>query len=326
MQAVWYERQGPADEVLEHGAMPTPDPAPGEVLVGLRASGINPSDVKLRAGSRPMGFPRIVPHSDGAGEIVAVGEGVDLARIGRRVWIWNGQWQRALGTAADHIALPSAQAVDLPEPVSFAEGACLGIPAVTAVHAVFADGSVAGQRVLVTGGAGSVARYAIEMAASDGAEVIATISGPEKAAIAREAGAAHTLDRRDPDLAEQVLALTGGHGVERIVECEFGANVGVSEKVIAIGGVIAAYGSAQVPEPVMPFLRLMFRHTTLRMPLIYLLSETERAAVNARLTGLLEAGVLSHRIAAEMPLASAAEAHRLIESGGRAGAVLLRMD
>ncbi|MEO1599566.1 MAG: NADPH:quinone reductase [Pseudomonadota bacterium] len=323
MRAVWYERQGAARDVLIYGELPDPMPGPGEVLVEVRASGVNPSDVKLRAGSRPMGFPRVVPHSDGAGEIVAVGDGIPQTRIGERVWIWNGQWQRSMGTAAERIALPAFQAVPLPAGVSFAEGACLGIPAVTATYCVFADGSVAGQRVLVTGGAGSVARYAIEMAASDGAEVIATVSGPEKAAIAHAAGAHHVVDRRDPALADRILALTGNHGVNRIIECEFGENLPVSERVIAVGGTIAAYGSAQVPEPKMPFLRFMFRHVTLRMPLIYLLSAKDRQAVNAKVTRLLEMGLLSHRIAAEYPLASTTDAHELVEGGRRIGATIV---
>ncbi|MGL4280395.1 MAG: NADPH:quinone reductase, partial [Albidovulum sp.] len=184
MKAVWYEGFGPAEKVLHHGDLPDPAPGPGEVLVRLHASGINPSDVKLRAGMRAgavMGWPRIVPHSDGAGVIEDVGAGVDPARIGERVWIWNGQWQRPFGTAAEFIALPSEQAVRLPETTSFAEGACFGIPAMTAWFALFADGPIAGKTVLVTGGAGSVGRYACQMARLAGARVIATVSSPEKA-------------------------------------------------------------------------------------------------------------------------------------------------
>ncbi|MEL6774482.1 MAG: alcohol dehydrogenase catalytic domain-containing protein, partial [Pseudomonadota bacterium] len=164
MKAALYRSFGPAADVLEIVEMPTPDPGPGEVLVELRASGVNPSDVKLRAGARPgatMAYPYIVPHSDGAGVIVAAGEGVDQARIGQRVWLWNGQWRRQHGTAASHIALPAALTAPLPEGTDFAAGACLGIPAVTAWTAVLGDGPVSGQRVLVTGGAGSVGRYAV---------------------------------------------------------------------------------------------------------------------------------------------------------------------
>nr|MCU0946075.1 NADPH:quinone reductase [Rubritepida sp.] len=182
MKAVWYERTGPAREVLVYGEMPTPNPRPGEVLVRLAASGVNPSDWKARGGSRPMIAPRVIPHSDGAGVIEAAGPGVDPARIGQRVWIWNGQWKRPFGTAAQYIALPATQAVPLPAGTSFEAGACLGIPALTALHAVRTDGGVAGQSVLVAGGAGAVGHYAIQFARLLGArQVIATVSSPQKA-------------------------------------------------------------------------------------------------------------------------------------------------
>src|SRR5918993_120670 len=164
MQAVWYEQNGPAREVLQFGEMPDPEPGPGEVRVLVRASGVNPSDWKTRSGSRPMVAPRVILHSDGAGIIDRVGAGVDPGRVGERVWIWNGQWKRAFGTAAKYIALPSEQAVALPESTSYEAGACLGIPALTAHRAVTVDGSPQGQRVLVAGGAGAVAHYAIQMA------------------------------------------------------------------------------------------------------------------------------------------------------------------
>ncbi len=216
MKAVWYEGFGPAGEVLVHGEMPAPEPGPGEVLVRLHASGVNPSDVKLRAGARPgarMEWPRIVPHSDGAGVIEALGQGVDRARIGQRVWIWNGQWRRPFGTAAEYIAVPDAQAVFLPGNVSFAEGACLGIPALTAWAAVMGDGPVEGRTVLVTGGAGSVGRYAVQMARVAGAEVITTVSGPEKAAHA--VGAHHVVNYREEDVPARILEITQGTGSSR---------------------------------------------------------------------------------------------------------------
>ncbi|OYW84276.1 MAG: hypothetical protein B7Z20_11135, partial [Sphingobium sp. 32-64-5] len=181
MRAVWYEAIGSAADVLRFGEMETPQPGPGEVRVRLHASGVNPSDVKTRIGARaPIAFPRVIPHSDGAGEIDAVGEGVSAARIGQRVWVWNAAWRRPFGTCAEYICLPEAQAVALPQGTSFEAGACLGIPASTACHAVFADGDVSGQTVLVTGGAGAVGHYAIQLARWGGARVIATVSGPEK--------------------------------------------------------------------------------------------------------------------------------------------------
>src|SRR5581483_10741756 len=205
MKAAWYERNGPARDVLTVGEMPDPEPGGGEVRIRIHASGINPADWKSRGGpSRPMAFPRVIPHSDGAGVIDRVGPGVPTRRVGERVWIWNGQWKRPFGTAAEFIALPAAQAVPLPEHVSFAEGACLGIPAMTAYHAVALAGLGAGSRVLVSGGAGAVGQYVIQFAKRAGATVLTTISSAEKAAAAREAGADHTIDYKREDVGARV--------------------------------------------------------------------------------------------------------------------------
>ena len=324
MKAVWYEGFGPAAEVLQVGEMPTPEPGPGEVLVRLHASGVNPSDVKLRAGARPgatMAFPRIVPHSDGAGVVEAVGEGVERAREGERVWIWNGQWRRAHGTAAEYVALPAEQAVRLPEGTSFAEGACFGIPAMTAWYGVLGDGPVGGQTVLVTGGAGTVGRYAVQIARLAGARVITTVSSPEKAA---HAGAAdHVLNYREEQVAPKVMEITRGRGVERIVEVDFGANQAVSREVIAEGGTIAAYASASEMTPVLDFYPLMFRNVTLRMMLVYLLDAERRRRGEADLTRWLEEGALSHAVAGTFPLERTAAAHEAVEDGGKLGTVVV---
>src|SRR5690349_6327744 len=195
MQAVYYERNGAAREVLTVGEVQTPRPGPGEVRVKLAASGVNPSDVKSRKGStRKIAFPRVVPHSDGAGIIDDVGDGVPKSRIGERVWVWNGQWKRAFGTAAEFIVLPAVQAVSLPENLDFNAGACLGIPAMTAVHAVSLANATKGTTVFVSGGAGAVSQYVIQFAKMKGANVITTISSAEKAKVAREAGADHCID------------------------------------------------------------------------------------------------------------------------------------
>ncbi|HUF55873.1 MAG TPA: NADPH:quinone reductase [Thermohalobaculum sp.] len=326
MKAVWYEGFGPAAEVLQAGEMPTPEPGPGEVLVRLHASGVNPSDVKLRAGARPgatMAFPRIVPHSDGAGVIEAVGEGVDPAREGERVWIWNGQWRRAHGTAAEYIALPASQAVRLPEGTSFAEGACLGIPALTAWYGVLGDGPVEGQTVLVSGGAGTVGRYAVQIARASGATVITTVSSPEKAAHAGEAD--HILNYREEQVAPKVMELTGGRGVERIVEVDFGANQKISQEIIAEGGTIAAYASAADMTPTLSFYALMFRNVTLRMMLVYLLDPGRRRRAEAELTCWLEEGRLSHAVAATFPLDRTAAAHEAVEAGAKLGTVVVEV-
>ena len=328
MRAMTYDRFGPASDVLILADVPTPDPAPGEVLVRLHTSGVNPSDVKARAGGRPgvtkPPFPTIIPHSDGAGVIEAVGEGVDAARVGQRVWIWNGQWQRAFGTAADYIALPAAQAVPLADAISFEQGATLGIPAMTAAHVVLGNGPVAGKTLLISGGAGTVGHLAVQIAVQSGARVIATARGAGIDA-ARAAGADTVLDYTAPDLAEQILAANDGAPVEQIVEVEFGKNLATNTALIAENGRIVAYGSAQEMTPTLPFYPLMFKAVTLELALIYLLTPAQRAQAVGHVNTLLEAGTLTPRIAEVLPLEACAEAHDAVAAGHRAGSVLLRM-
>lgn len=329
MRAITYNRFGAAAEVLELQEVETPAPAAGEVLVRLKVSGVNPSDVKARAGTRPgvtePPFPLIIPHSDGAGVIEAVGEGVDTARVGQRVWIWNGQWQRAFGTAAEYIAVPSIQAVPLPDVTSFEEGAILGIPGMTAVQSVLGGGDVRGKTVLVSGGAGTVGNLAVQVAAASGARVFATARGEAGIAAAKVAGAEQVFDYSASDLAEQVLDATDGDLIDRIVEVEFGANAETNTKLIAERGTIAAYGSAKDMSPVMPFYPLMFKAVTLELVLVYILSADQRANCAVQLTDLLERKALAMRVAEVMPLADCAKAHDIVASGQRAGAVLLEV-
>ena len=325
MKAIWYEGFGPADQVLTYGDMPTPDPAPGEVLVRIHASGINPSDVKLRAGARPgatMAYPRIVPHSDGAGVIEAVGEGVDPARIGQRVWMWNACWQRAFGTAAEYVALPAHQAVPLPDGTSFTEAACFGIPAMTAWYALFRDGPIEGKTVLVTGGAGTVGRYACQMAALSGARVITTVSSPEKAA---HSGAADWVNYREADVAEAVRDMTGGEGVDRIVEVDFAANQAASLALIKPGGTIASYASASQMAPELAFYPFMFLNVTLQMLIVYQLDPATHARGEAQLTEWLSAGKLTHAVVPGGTLADTAAAHALVEAGQKLGTVVVEV-
>jgi NADPH2:quinone reductase len=327
MKAAWYERNGAAREVLQVGALPDPVPGPGEVLVRVHLSGVNPSDVKSRAGARGgMAFPRIVPHSDGAGVIEAVGSGVDKARVGERVWLWNGQWQRPFGTAAERIALPSNQAVRLPGGVDFEAGACLGIPAMTAEACLFSDGPLQGKTVLVTGGAGAVGHYAIQLATWAGARVIATAGRPETVATCRNSGADLVIDYKRESVAERVREATGGAGVDRIVEVEFGGNLETSLSVIKENGVIAAYASMAAPAPSLPFYPLMFKAVTLRLVLVYILTPEARRRSIANLTAALEAGALTHPIAGRFPLDETARAHEAVEAGNKLGQVLVSID
>ena len=324
MKALWYERFGPASDVLTFGEMDDPVAGPGEVLVRVYASGVNPSDVKLRAGARPgavMAYPRVVPHSDGAGVVEAVGPGVDASRLGERVWLWNANWQRAFGTAAEYVTLPSAQARVLPENVSFEEGACLGIPAMTAWYALFGDGAdLAGKTVLITGGAGTVGRYACQMAALAGAEVITTVSSEAKAA---HAGAERWINYRDTDVAEAIAEMTHGAGVDRIVEVDFAANQAASVEIIKPGGVIASYASASVMTPELAFYPLMFKDVTLRMLIVYQIDHALQEKGAAALAKWMEQGELSHAVVPSGGLSEGAAAHDRVTEGAKLGTVVL---
>ncbi len=323
MKAVWYERNGPAREVLSFGEMAEPEPGPGEVRVRIRASGVNPSDWKTRSGARPMVAPRVIPHSDGAGIVDRVGTGVDPARIGERVWLWNGQWKRAFGTAAEAIALPSEQAVALPDGVSFAEGACLGIPALTAHRALTVDGALDGRRVLVAGGAGAVGQYAIQMAKLLGAaQVIATVSSDEKAERARAAGADAVVDYRRESVPERVRAMTGGHGVDRVVEVDIAGNAALLPQIVAKDGLCVAYGS-NAPQATFDFGPMILSGAAVRFFIVYELSAEARARGVADVNRWLTEGRLRHAIGATLPLARTAEAHELVEQGRVIGNVIV---
>ncbi|MBI4696427.1 MAG: NADPH:quinone reductase [Gammaproteobacteria bacterium] len=328
MRAIVYERVGAAREVLRLVELPLPEPGPGEVRVRLATSGVNPSDVKSRAGTRSkvLPFPSIVPHSDGAGIVDAVGPGVPASRIGQRVWIWNAAWGRAHGTAAEYVALPAAQAVPLPDDVDFAAAACLGIPALTAFQAIAVDGGVAGKTVLVAGGAGAVGHYAIQFAKTEGAaRVLATVSSAGKAALARAAGADEVIDYRTENLVERVAGLTAGAGVDRIVEVDFAANVAADVAMVKPDGDIVVYGSG-APEIPVPFVGSILKNIRYRFFIVYHLTPADRARAETRLTALLAAGRLVHNVACRVPLEDTALAHQLVEQGAVPGNVVINID
>ncbi|MCX7567359.1 NADPH:quinone reductase [Sulfitobacter sp. F26169L] len=326
MKSVFYDRFGKAADVLNIASFETPAPASGEVTVRLAFSGVNPSDIKARAGSRPgvlkPAFPKVIPHSDGAGVIEAVGTGVNPDRIGNRVWIWNGQWQRPFGTASTHITLPAEQAVDLPDDISFETGATLGIPGLTAAEAIFGGGDVKGQTILVSGGGGTVGYLAVQLAVWGGAKVIATCSARDMARV-KSAGAHTVLDYSAQTLASDILAANEGNPVDRIAEVEFGANVGMNTEAIKSNGVIAAYGSQIDMNPSLPFGPLLFKAVTLDIILIYLLPLAARRARIEMLHRALTDGALQCPVAQVFPLSECAAAHDTVLAGGRAGAVLL---
>lgn len=323
MRAAFYTEQGPARAVLRIGEQPVPVPGPGEVRVRLRASGVNPSDWKVRRGGFGRGLmaPLIIPHSDGAGDIDQIGPGV-ADRVGERVWIWNGQWKRPHGTAAEYIVVPQTQAVRLPADTGYAEAACLGIPALTALQAVRLSGIDAGSIVLIAGGAGSVAHYAIQLAKLRGATVITTVSNDTKAEHARRAGADHIVNYRTDDVGAQIKALTGDRGVDAVIELDLSSNAKLYPSILRPHATVVVYGMA-ANEATLPSLWLMQNSITLRLFLVYDMSDDDRSAVIDELTKLLEQGCLQHTIARRLPLEEIAEAHELVERGDLIGNVVL---
>lgn len=326
MRAIWYERQGAADDVLTLGERAEAVPGPGEVAVTVQASGVNPSDVKMRSGARgPMAVPLQIPHSDGAGVIKAVGEGVDPARLGERVWLFNAAYKRSGGTCAEVCVVDARQAVTLPDQISVKAGAALGIPAMTAHRALFCDGGVAGKTVLVTGGAGAVGHSAIQIAKWAGAEtIITTVSSAAKAAIAMAAGADHVINYRQQDVVEAVLSDTGGAGVDHIVEVELGGNLAQAAELIAEHGTISWYGSEAARAPVLPAYPLMFKNVSLQGIFLYAITDEQRDSAVADITSALEAGLLRPLIDSVWPLEETVKAHERVESGERAGAVIVQ--
>jgi NADPH:quinone reductase len=324
MLAAFYTRQGPAAEVLQVGEQPTPQPGPGEVRVRLHTSGVNPSDWKVRKGGfgRALQFPLVIPHSDGAGEIDAVGEGVPASRVGERVWTWNAQWMRAFGTAAQWIALPAAQAVAMPDSLGDAEGACLGIPAFTALQAVQLANIRPGMHVLVAGGAGSVAHYAIQFARRRGATVVTTVSSEQKAAHARAAGADATILYRTEDVGARVQAITHGRGVDALIEMDITANARLYPACLRPGATVVVYGTGQL-EGMLPTSWLMRNRIAIRFVFVYELEPAERASCLQELEAVLREGALQHTVALRLPLAEIARAHDIVERGDVIGNVVL---
>ena len=323
MLAAWYEQNGPARDVLRVGEQPDPVPGKGEVRIRLRASGLNPSDVKARGGSRPVIPPRVIPNSDGAGTIDRVGAGISRRRVGQRVWVFNGQWQRPSGTSAQYIVLPAAQAVPLPSKLSYQQGACLGIPVMTAHRCLFTDGPIRKMNVLVTGGAGVVGHYAVQLARWAGARVIATASSAEKAAHARKAGAHEVILYGVEDMGARLTDVTRGQGIDRVVDVEFGANLSSYIKALKPDAVVATYASTKVPAPALPFYDLMRLNFTLRMVFVYTMSAAAKARALADIARWVSAGRPKFEIAARFPLEEIVAAHELVESGRKVGHVVL---
>src|SRR5450755_1152213 len=325
MKAVWYERTGAAPDVLTFGEMPTPVAGPGEVRVRLEASGVNPSDAGRRAGSHSaMQYPRVITNSDGAGTVDQIGDGVTRLAVGQRVWLFNGQRNgRAFGTAAEYIALAEHLVTPLADNVSFAAGATLGIPGMTAWCGLFGDGPIAGQTVLVTGGAGAVGHYAVQLAKWGGARVIATVSSSFKAEQARHAGADLVIDYKTEDVIAKAMAFTEQRGVNRVVDVDFGGNVATTLKLMAMNSTIAVYATNGNRSPVVPMRELMERCVALRALVLFALPPPMLAAAQADISKWLAAAPRIHNIAAQFALSETAQAHLAVEKGDKLGTVVV---
>jgi len=322
MKAALYERHGLAADVLRMAEIEAPEPQAGEVRVRMKLSGVNPTDWKARTGATPRpidGFQ--IPHHDGAGIIDAVGEGVDARRVGQRVWTWMAAAGRRWGTAAQWSVLPSRQAVPLPDRASDEVGACLGVPAITAHRCLFADGPVEGKDVLVAGGAGAVGHFAIELAKFFGARVVTTVSGPQKAELARQAGADLVVNYRDADAADQLRAFAPT--MDRIVELALGANLELDLAVSGPSTHIVDY-AAEPADPVLPVRKCMTANVTLRFVLLYGIPAEAADAAVRDISAALAAGALTALPVTTFPLNEIAAAHDAVEAG-HVGKVLLEI-
>jgi len=318
MLAAGYPTSGPDAGRIRVERVRRPRPEAGEVLVAVVVSGVNPTDWKARATIAQSAPPWVIPNQDGAGVIVDVGADVPCSRIGERVWLWQAQWQRATGTAAEYVALPAAQAVRLPESVGFDLGGGLGIPAMTAHRCLFADGPLGPKDyVLIHGGAGAVGHAAIELAVRAGAQVATTVSGPDKAALARAASL--IIDYQQEDVTERVRGWAPS-GVHRIVEVDLARNIEHDVAVLAPHGAISVY--ARTAAPIQPPFALMAANADIQFVLVYTMPDAAKRAAVAEITSALGEGALSELPAIRFPLQEAAAAHDAVQNGA-VGKVLI---
>ncbi|KWR86646.1 NADPH:quinone reductase [Cupriavidus sp. IDO] len=327
MKAIWYEKQGRAEEVLQFGDLPAPQPAPGEVRVRLHASAVNPGDVNRRAGRMHGGmeFPRIIPNSDGAGVIDRLGDGVDRRMLGSRVWLHFGQRGRPFGTAAEYICLPHELTSPLPEHLDFAQGASLGIPAMTAYWSLFQHGAIKGKRILVTGGAGAVGHYAVQLAKWGGAYVVATTSSERKAAHATLGGADVVIDYASADAALQVLDATQGRGVDHIVDVNAVDNAGLCLQVAANHAQWVSYASGA--HQALPLVALIRKNLCLQGLYLPGLPCEVRWIIQEGLSRWMkDVPDAIHAVDSIFDLRDTVKAHLAVEAGTKLGTVVVRCD
>ncbi len=328
MKAAWYERQGSPSDVLVVGEMAVPEPDPDEVRIRVHASGINPGDVKKRQDQFSVGmpYPRIIPHSDGAGVIDSVGDQVASSRLGERVWCFGAQSYRPFGTAAEYVVVPSDQAVRLSDTISFEQGSCLGIPGITAHRAIDVAGPLRDRTLLIHGGAGAVGQCACGLARHAGATVIATVRSESDVSVAQRAGAHHVLvttGQRVEETVESVYSIAP-HGIDHIVDVAFHANIDTNERMLKQGGSIATYATGD-PTPAIPFWPLVFKNISL-----YFLGSDDfpaaaKAAAALALNDALNSEWPGFEIGMSLPLESIAQSHEAVEGGSVSGRVILQL-
>ena len=326
MKAAWYNSFGSAEEVINVGEFDTPEPSAGEVKIRVYASGVNPSDTKKRLGANPalLDDGPVIPNSDGAGEIGSVGGGVSSSRVGERVWVYNAQYGRQLGTSAEFVCLPSEHAIILPDSADYSTGAMMGIPAMTSHRCVFSDGSVDGQTLLITGGAGRVGYYAIEWAKHYGATVIATASSEGSREQCVKAGADFVVGHPSDETVSEIMDYTDGKKIDRIIEGDFGANLLPILDILKTSGTIATYSSMTDMNPSIPFIRMMFMDITIRMVLVYAMPDHAKAHAAKDIITMLSQNSFTNRVAREFSLDNIPDAHKLIERGKAHGSVIIK--
>lgn len=319
MLAAIYTTKGPAADVLRVIEKADPEPAAGEVRVKLAFSGVNPSDVKSRAGvsARGSGYPEVIPHSDGAGTIDKIGQGVNSALLGQRVWVFNGQWDRPFGTAAEFITLPVAQTVALPDELSFEIGASIAIPLMTAMHAVQSCGSLIGKTVLVPGAAGSVGFYATQLARMAGANVIAIVSNEQKAQLAKDIGAHDVINYKTETLTDRVHALTNHRGADAIIDVDAATHAPLYGSLLSFDGKAVVYGSNQ-PQVSMPFGPMIMGFISIYYFIVYKLPAHAMQEVLAGVSEALATPGFKHPPTSIYPLADIVKAHQQVERGANA--------
>jgi len=325
MQAAWYEDTGAAPDVFRLGEVADPVAGPGEVVIRVHVHGVNPTDWKRRAGQRGKpAYPRTIPGYDAAGVIESVGPGVDPVRIGQRVWAWECAHQRWDGAAAELVRVPASRAMPLPASASFDDGAALGVPAITACHALMLGGPLDGETAIVTGAAGAVCNSAVQLAKRMGATVIGVVRGTDdRADDARRAGADHIVNTDHESLRDIALELTHGKGARTMIDVDLGAHLDFSWRIVAQNGTIASFGSASNPQPVLDWPKFMYRNIKICGVAIFEVPEEAKLRAAHFVQEALEAGALWHRIDSRFPLTEIAAAHERQETGRPRGKVLV---